>query len=343
MRSFTILLIVFMLVAVLLAGCGTPGLIEESPAAKTAEQMATQTNVAKTEDSMRKIYFAGGCFWGTEQLMASIPGVQNAVSGYANGDSPQEANYSAVCSGQTNFRETVEVTYDPAQVCLEKLLLAYFYVIDPTVEHQQGNDIGSQYQTGIYYMDDASQATVSRIAAIEASAANPFCVEIGPLLNFYPAEEYHQDYLIKNPTGYCHIPKDEISIFRTLTIDSADYTRPAKALVPERLHGSARYQTISPAEVKERLDEQSNFILVDVRTPKEYEAGHIRGALLIPNETILSTAPVPTLPEPEAMIVVYCRSGKRSKAAADKLLKAGYRNVWDMGGIQSWPYEVTVK
>ena len=97
--------------------------------------------------------------------------------------------------------------YDPGQVSLDALLLAYFYVIDPTVENRQGNDRGSQYQTGVYYTNESAKETVERIAEIERGRSEKFFVEIGPLKNYYPAEEYHQNYLEKNPNGYCHIPQ----------------------------------------------------------------------------------------------------------------------------------------
>ena len=106
------------------------------------------------------IYLAGGCFWGIEHLMASIPGVIDAESGYANGRNPEDANYQTICSRDTGFRETVRVEYDPEQVSLDALLMAYFYVIDPTVQNRQGNDIGTQYQTGVYYTNDAAKETV---------------------------------------------------------------------------------------------------------------------------------------------------------------------------------------
>ena len=96
--------------------------------------------------------------------------------------------------------------YDPEQVSLDALLLAYFYVIDPTVQNRQGNDRGSQYQTGVYYTNGSARETVKRIAEIERNRSKKFFVEIGPLKNYYPAEEYHQNYLEKNPDGYCHIP-----------------------------------------------------------------------------------------------------------------------------------------
>ena len=181
------------------------------------------------------IYLAGGCFWGLEQLMQSIPGVIDAQSGYANGTGEQDANYSAVCAGDTGFRETVRVEYDPEQVSLDALLLAYFYVIDPTVQNRQGNDIGTQYQTGVYYTNEATKETVERIAELERSRNAKFYVEIGPLLNYYPAEEYHQNYLEKNPYGYCHIPWEEMKLFSGLRIDPGDYQKPASEVIRDKL------------------------------------------------------------------------------------------------------------
>ena len=118
---------------------------------------------------------------------------------------------------------------------LDALLLAYFYVIDPTVENRQGNDVGSQYQTGVYYVDDESKETVERIAALERGRRTKFVVEIGPLVNFFPAEEYHQNYLDKNPGGYCHIPRAEIELFSRLRIDPGDYRKPAAEVIRDRL------------------------------------------------------------------------------------------------------------
>ena len=142
-RMIVLLLLV---TAIALSGC---------TAAIPAETEAVQTNILEVEimdfshESENVIYLAGGCFWGLEQLMQSIPGVLDAENGYANGTGEQDANYSAVCAGDTGFRETVRVEYDPEQVSLDALLLAYFYVIDPTVQNRQGNDIGTQYQTGV--------------------------------------------------------------------------------------------------------------------------------------------------------------------------------------------------
>ena len=127
------------------------------------------------------IYLAGGCFWGIEQLMQSIPGVIDAKSGYANGSGEADANYPTVCTGKTGFRETVRVEYDPEQVSLDALLLAHFYVIDPTVANRQGNDVGTQYPTGVYYTNNRAKETVERIAEIERSRSSQFKAELGPL------------------------------------------------------------------------------------------------------------------------------------------------------------------
>lgn len=191
--------------------------------------------MAITNDAMSAIYLAGGCFWDMEKLMRSIPGVTDATSGYANGIDEANANYEAVCSGWTDFRETVRVEYDAARVSLDALLLAYFYVIDSTAKNRQGNDVGSQYQAGVYYADDQSKETVERIAAIEAGRVTGFSVEIEPLRCFYPAEEYHQRYLDKNPGGYCHIPAEEIELFSHLSIDPGQYRRPAQEIIREAL------------------------------------------------------------------------------------------------------------
>ena len=181
------------------------------------------------------IYLAGGCFWGIEHLMQSIPGVIDAESGYANGTCKADAEYKTVCSGETGFRETVRVEYDPEKVSLDALLLTYFYVIDPTKQNRQGNDVGSQYQTGIYYTNDKARETAQRIYDLEKSRRNEFFVEFGPLLNFYPAEEFHQNYLEKNPNGYCHIPREEIELFSKMKIDPGDYKKPATEAIREKL------------------------------------------------------------------------------------------------------------
>ena len=203
------------------------------------------------EQKQNIIHLAGGCFWGLEKLMQSIPGVLDAVSGYANGTGERDADYKTVCTGKTGFRETVAVTYDPDQVSLDQLLFAYFEVVDPTAVNRQGHDVGTQYQAGIYFADDASRATVERIAAIERARTPGFAVEIGPLVNFFPAEEYHQNYLDKNPTGYCHIPFAQIARLSKSKIDAGRYARPdaeqiRAALTPEQFAVTQQSATERP-------------------------------------------------------------------------------------------------
>lgn len=223
--------------AMLLSGCGRlkDAAVQPAGSETGSPQSEPEQEVMKMESTENVIYLAGGCFWGIEQLMQSIPGVIDAKSGYANGSGEADANYPTVCTGKTGFRETVRVEYDPEQVSLDALLLAYFYVIDPTVENRQGNDVGTQYQTGVYYTNDTAKETVERIAEIERSRSRLFKVEIGPLVNFYPAEEYHQDYLEKNPNGYCHIPLAEMKLFSSLRIDPGDYQKPAAEAIRDKL------------------------------------------------------------------------------------------------------------
>ena len=222
----------------LLSGCAGQ---KNMPQKTDEKEMTDQPSDMSGEGSMymdtteNVIYLAGGCFWGMEQLMQSIPGVIDAESGYANGTCGADADYKTVCKGNTGFRETVRVEYDPGQVSLDALLLAYFYVIDPTVENQQGNDRGSQYQTGVYYTNESAKETVERIAEIERGRSEKFFVEIGPLKNYYPAEEYHQNYLEKNPNGYCHIPRAEMELFSRLRIDPGDYQKPAAESIRDKL------------------------------------------------------------------------------------------------------------
>ncbi len=153
----------------------------------------------------KEIYLAGGCFWGTEHFLKLINGVESTQVGYANGNIANPT-YQQVCTGITNFAETVKVQYDPKKVALKQILELYFKTIDPTILNQQGHDIGTQYRTGIYYTDKSDLATIhSIIEEIAKKYTKPLVVEVKELENFYKAEEYHQDYLDKNPGGYCHL------------------------------------------------------------------------------------------------------------------------------------------
>ncbi len=165
---------------------------------------------------MKEIYLAGGCFWGTEHLFKQVAGVTDTQVGYANGhlDHP---TYKQVCTDGTGHAETVRIAYDERRVVLATLLDLYFMAIDPTSVNQQGEDRGTQYRTGIYYTDEADRAAIDRRMAQEAARhSKPLAVEVGPLQCFWPAEDYHQDYLDKNPDGYCHIPLELMNHVRQL-------------------------------------------------------------------------------------------------------------------------------
>ena len=155
---------------------------------------------------MKEIYLAGGCFWGTEHYLKQIRGVITTDVGYANGTG-ENPSYEEVYTDTTGFVECVKVVYDPMVLSLEKIVELYFHSIDPLSLNQQGNDIGTRYRTGIYYTDDCDRAAIESVyRAVECKVGERLAVEFEPLRNFYNAEEYHQDYLEKNPTGYCHLP-----------------------------------------------------------------------------------------------------------------------------------------
>ena len=182
---------------------------------------------------MKTIYLAGGCFWGMEQLYRTLPGVTEVTAGYANGSDPARANYPAVCTGTTGFREAIRVDYDPVRISLEHLLFAFFAVIDPETPEQQGPDIGSQYQTGIYWTDPADEPVIHTLSDLEAAPLSYFAVETEPLKSFYPAEEFHQRYLEKNPAGYCHIGSWRIAALSRYPFRREAYARPADDLLRE--------------------------------------------------------------------------------------------------------------
>ena len=157
---------------------------------------------------MATIYLAGGCFWGAEKYIASIRGVTRTEVGYANGTAASPT-YEQVCTGLTGDAETVRVDYDPAVAPLPFILDLFYKAIDPTAVDRQGNDVGTQYRSGIFYADDADLAVIERsIARLKARYDRPVAIQVAPLTSFTPAEEYHQDYLEKNPGGYCHIGGD---------------------------------------------------------------------------------------------------------------------------------------
>lgn len=187
---------ILVLAALALGGCAQPTI--------TSSLVVTPKFVAPPSKGpgMKTIYFAGGCFWGIEKYLEGIHGVVDTETGYANG-----ASASAAYGDGSGYAETVRVDYDPAVAPLPFLLRLFYKAIDPTSIDQQGNDVGAEYRSGIYYTDPADQPTVAAsLARLQKSYDKPIAVESGALKAYARAEDYHQKYLDKNPGGYCHIP-----------------------------------------------------------------------------------------------------------------------------------------
>lgn len=176
---------------------------------------------------MSEIYLAGGCFWGMEKYIASIRGVLATRVGYANGTTEQPT-YEEVCRHNTGHAEAVHIAYDAAVVPLTFLLELFFDAIDPVSVNRQGGDVGTQYRTGIYYTDETDRPIIGHsIVRLQTRYREPIAIEVMPLQNFYPAEEYHQKYLDKNPGGYCHIPGFMFEKAAEAIVSPAEYELPA--------------------------------------------------------------------------------------------------------------------
>ena len=221
-RSNRVLTVAVLFFALLLSGCASPG-------AASTERQSVDTNAsakAKGGEGMATIYLAGGCFWGVEKYMASVHGVANAESGYANG-AIKSPTYGEVSTGRTGYTETVRVDYDPALAPLPFLLELFYKAIDPTSLNRQGNDVGTQYRSGIYYTNPADRPVIERsLAQLQKRYNKPIAVEAEPLKSYTSAEEYHQDYLDKNPGGYCHISPDLFDKAAAATPDPSDLPTP---------------------------------------------------------------------------------------------------------------------
>lgn len=180
----------------------------------------------------KEIYLAGGCFWGTQAYFDRMMGVVYTSVGYANGQT-EETDYYSIA--ETGHAETVYVVYDPEELPLEELLTYYYGIIDPTLLNQQAWDIGTQYRTGIYYVDEEDLDIIRKVTEEEQKKHQKFIVtEIQPLRNYILAEDFHQDYLVKNPGGYCHVDLSSIPREKPW-VDAADYQKPSLEEIREKL------------------------------------------------------------------------------------------------------------
>jgi peptide-methionine (S)-S-oxide reductase len=158
---------------------------------------------------MKDITLAGGCFWGVEEYFRLLGGVIETRVGYANGNS-ENPTYEDVCRGGTGFAEACFIKYDESLISLEQILSEFWKIVDPTLLNRQGNDTGHQYRTGIYYdsaNSDDLEVIKKSIGDEQMKYSSPVVTEVEKRKNFYEAENYHQKYLMKNPNGYCHIPR----------------------------------------------------------------------------------------------------------------------------------------
>jgi peptide methionine sulfoxide reductase msrA/msrB len=218
----------------------------------------------------KKIYLAGGCFWGLEKYLGNIPGVISTEAGYANGKTDQPT-YEEVCRKNTGHAEAVAVEYDPLKISLKGLLSLFYKVIDPTTLNRQGNDVGSQYRTGIYHTNPEELSVIRKsLEELQKNYKKPIAIEAKPLENYWSAEEYHQKYLDKNPGGYCHINPEYFELAKSSVVDpdvyaAADAESAKKALNPLQYDVTMRNGTEPPYQ-NEYWDHFKEGIYVDVTT-----------------------------------------------------------------------------
>ena len=214
---------------------------------------------------MAEIYLAGGCFWGLEEYFSRIEGVEETTVGYANGQ-VESTNYQLI--HQTDHAETVQVAYDEKRLSLRELLLYYFRVIDPLSVNKQGNDVGRQYRTGVYYVREADRSIIEQgFAEQEEQLGQKLAVELEPLKHYILAEDYHQDYLKKNPGGYCHINVNDAA---QPLVDAGHYPKPSRQQLKDELT-EEQYQVTQQSATERPFQNAYNAtfdtgIYVDVTT-----------------------------------------------------------------------------
>ncbi len=221
------------------------------------------------KEKYSEIYLAGGCYWGTEHFLRHIGGVKETQVGFANGNT-ENPTYEDVCKRGTGHAETVRVLYDNTLAPLEFILELYYKTIDPTSINRQGNDRGTQYRTGIYYTDEADLPVINKsVAELENRLGKPVAIEVAKLINFFPAEEYHQAYLNKNPGGYCHIDPELFELAKNAR-PASRFTKPDEAAL-KKLLTPLQYEVTQNAATErpfanEYFDKIEDGIYVDVTT-----------------------------------------------------------------------------
>lgn len=203
-------------------------------------------------ENNKEIYLAGGCFWGIEKYFSLVNGVISTEVGYANGKT-NNPTYEDVSYNNSGHAETIKIIYNNKEVSLKFLLELFYEIIDPTSLNKQGNDVGIQYRTGIYYTNkDDLSIIVDSMNALKSKYEKEIMIEVLPLKNYYKAEEYHQKYLDKNPLGYCHISKKEFDKAKVVI----DY--------------ETKYKIPSQDELKSKLTELQYDVTQNNKTEKPY-------------------------------------------------------------------------
>lgn len=260
MKNFLILLML------LLVGCSKVDKVKSDKL-----ELASNTSIKLSKKGNKSIVLAGGCFWGTQRYIEQLPGVVSTYTAYANGDFV-DVNYKQVSYEGTNHAEALFVEYDPSIIDLKHLLKYYYKTIDPYSVNRQGGDIGSQYRTGIYYIDPNDLAIINSSLITLASKSNrKIAIEVDKLRNLTKAEEYHQEYLVKNPHGYCHVSFDSLPGKDEILVDKINnYKIPNKEELKESL-SDISYEVTQNAHTERPFssDLDSNFedgIYVDILT-----------------------------------------------------------------------------
>lgn len=200
-----------------------PGRSDPLPVPRTHAVFGDRTMVPPFPEGTRTAVFGLGCFWGAERLFWQTPGVYSTAVGYSGGYTPNPT-YEEVCSGMTGHTEAVLVVYDPAQISFESLLKIFWEGHDPTQGMRQGNDLGTQYRSAVYYADDAQKAAIEESQAafqraLDRAGMGTITTEVAPLGEFHYAEDYHQQYLHKVPNGYCGLGGTGVSCPVGLAVD----------------------------------------------------------------------------------------------------------------------------
>ncbi len=246
------------------------GGIEMTEPTKQADAQQTAEATAKIDtNNLSEIWLAGGCFWGTEEYFSRIDGVFDVTSGYANGKT-ENPSYEDVIRG-SGHAETIHVVYDAKIIDLDTLLDYYFRIINPTILNKQGNDVGVQYRTGVYYKNGNELPVIEAVVSREQeNYEDPIVTEVLPLDNFYLAEEYHQDYLKKNPNGYCHVDMGLLDEGAEIRVNPANYSKPSDEVLKKTLtddqYRVTQLNETDQAFSNEYFDNHAPGLYVDVVT-----------------------------------------------------------------------------